>query len=230
MFAIRAQLYDFSCKILRNLFAQITDPPILPPDRFRNAALFENAWQELATEANKLFQEPDAVPSFGDIMPEQEELSSYGNKSWRLFVVKSYGYTVPKARSEATQLSALLDKAPEVLSAAYSWIPGGKIIPTHAGPFRGVLRYSLGLVVPEGPGPTQRTTLTVADKEYVLRAGHSILWDDTFPHSVENSTDRPRIVLLLDVKRDHQPLHLRITSAIVIFCAGIGSYFTLRPR
>lgn len=64
----------------------------------------------------------------------------------------------------------------------------------HAGPQRAVLRYQLGLVVPEPEACELRVAGTLAR----WREGEGMLWDDTFEHSAANRGTRPRVVLWLD--------------------------------
>jgi aspartate beta-hydroxylase len=95
---------------------------------------------------------------------------------------------------------------PEVLSATFSILEGGKHIPAHRGPYRGFLRYQLGLVIPTGPDGEPRAELRVDDRTYLWRDGEGILWDDTYEHEVWNRADGYRIVFLLDVERTRMPL------------------------
>ena len=78
----------------------------------------------------------------------------------------------------------------------FSVLEPGKTLPEHCGYFSGVLRYHLGLQVPPD------CWLTVNRQKCVWEP--DILFDDTFPHSVQNNSDQPRLVLLLDIPR---PFH-----------------------
>jgi aspartyl/asparaginyl beta-hydroxylase (cupin superfamily) len=92
----------------------------------------------------------------------------------------------------------LLKSMPEVLAAMFSILPPGKEIPPHIGPFRGSLRYHLGLKVPRD---RQNCYINVDGRDYHWREGEGQLFDDTYLHHVRNDTNETRIVLFLDVER-----------------------------
>jgi beta-hydroxylase len=75
--------------------------------------------------------------------------------------------------------------------------PHSKIIP-HRGPFRGAMRYHLGLVIPED---SQNCWIQVDSEKVHWKEGKSELFDDTFVHQVRNDTDQTRIILFCDVDR-----------------------------
>lgn len=226
----REFFYERATLLLRAAYATLDEPPVLARERFRAGELFEQNWKELAEEARRIFEVPNKVPTFGEIMPEQEPLASADGKAWRLFVAKAYGYKVPLAPSLAPVLCNLTAQCPDVLSAAYSWVPAGKVIPPHRGPFRGILRYTLGLQVPEARGEGERVSLVIDGKEHRLREGQAILWDDTYVHSSLNTTQRPRMVLLLDIRRKPLPALLDWLSFFVIGITHLGAYLTLRKH
>jgi aspartate beta-hydroxylase len=163
-------------------------------------------------------------------MPEQEALASADGKAWRLFVAQAYGYKVPHAPVLAPVLCSLIAQCPDVLSATYSWIPAGKVIPSHRGPHRGILRYTLGLQVPEAQSQGERVSLVIDGKEHRLREGQSILWDDTYLHSSLNTTQQPRTVLLLDIRRRPLPFFLGLLNSVVIGITYFGAFLTLRKH
>ena len=69
----------------------------------------------------------------------------------------------------------------------------------HRGPYKGVLRYHLGLIIPE---PKEQCGLKVDDKVYHWEAGKSLIFDDTFIHEAWNDSNEKRVVLFIDFKRD----------------------------
>ena len=95
----------------------------------------------------------------------------------------------------------LLQAHPQVISAAFSILEGGKHIPAHRGPFRGILRYHLPLVIPPPLADKPSNRLRVDSLSYALQEGRGILWDDTYEHEAWNDSAAPRAVLLLDVFR-----------------------------
>src|SRR5258708_36167531 len=119
-------------------------------------------------------------------------------------------------------LAALLAATPEVLSASFSILAPGKHIPRHRGPFRGIMRLQLGLVMPRGRDGRPAAVLKIEDTEHRLAEGGYLLWDDTFPHEVWNTSGEARIILSLDVRRPGMPIDLRVFSGVVVAIVRLG--------
>jgi aspartyl/asparaginyl beta-hydroxylase (cupin superfamily) len=100
-------------------------------------------------------------------------------------------------RAKCPRTSALLDEIPGLFQAFFSILEGGKSVPAHYGPYRGYLRYHLGLVVPK----TNPPTLRIKDQHHTWREGESILFDDSWDHEVINNATEDRVVLIVDIRR-----------------------------
>jgi beta-hydroxylase len=83
-------------------------------------------------------------------------------------------------------------------TAMFSILSPRKHILDHRGPYKGVLRYHLGLIVPREP---EACRIRVGEDIRHWEAGKSMIFDDTFNHEVWNDTDETRVVLFLDVLR-----------------------------
>jgi beta-hydroxylase len=83
-------------------------------------------------------------------------------------------------------------------TAFFSILSPGKHVGAHRGPYRGVLRYHLGLRVPE---PQDAAGISVGGQVAHWREGGSLLFDDGYEHFAWNDTDGLRVVLFLDVER-----------------------------
>jgi beta-hydroxylase len=70
----------------------------------------------------------------------------------------------------------------------------------HRGTFKGVLRYHLGLIVPQ---PEDLCGIRINDEVHHWQVGRSLIFDDTFTHEVWNNSDEKRVVLFVDFKRDY---------------------------
>ena len=68
--------------------------------------------------------------------------------------------------------------------------PGGKL-DAHRDPFAGSLRYHLGLVTPN----SDKCRILVDGVPRVWRDGEAFMFDETFIHSAENTTDVSRMIL-----------------------------------
>ena len=217
------QLYAISSGMVRGLYDRYLDtPPVLDKQRyFPEHALFETHWREIRSECLTLMREIEAIPQFHDLMQEQADLSQYGGKYWRMFVLRAYGVdnAVNQARCPAT--ASLLRDRPHILSATLSFLEGHKHIPPHRGPFRGILRFHLGVVIPKMTDGSSSSRLLIDGKPYPLEEGSTLLWDDTFEHAAWNVADSIRAALLLDVARPGMPWPLAAFNWLVLKAIGL---------
>ncbi|MBI2719860.1 MAG: aspartyl/asparaginyl beta-hydroxylase domain-containing protein [Rhizobiales bacterium] len=216
------KLYDRVSAVIRTIYERrINAPAVLDaPHDFPNSQRFTEAWQAIRDEA--LAVRLEKVPRFHDLMPEQAEISANDNRDWRMFILKAYGVEVPENIARMPVLARLLKKCPEVTSATISFLAPRKHIPRHRGPFRGVMRFHLGLQIPREADGQPATRMMIDDREYRIADGECLLWDDTFPHEVTNEADEPRIALLLDVWRPNMPLDMEILSRAIVRAVRIG--------
>src|SRR5690606_823226 len=85
-------------------------------------------------------------------------------------------------------------------------------IPPHRGPYAGVLRYHLGLIVPE---PISEVKIRV-DKDFgYWEEGKSLIFDDTYEHEVWNNTDNYRVVLFVDFVRPLEGFVKKINDKMI---------------
>jgi aspartate beta-hydroxylase len=208
--------YDHAGEALRWLYdRRIAAPPVLDQATdFPNGARFAAAWRALRDEALAIRME--RVPRFHDIMQEQEAISANDGRDWRMHVMKAYGAVMAENLARSPTAARLLAECPEVLSATYSYLAPGKHIPEHRGPFRGIMRFHVGLSMPRDANGELGATLWVDGVPHKLDNGESMLWDDTYPHEVLNATDDVRIALLLDVWRPHQPADMAALSSVIV--------------
>jgi aspartate beta-hydroxylase len=220
----KAGLYDGAMAAMRWLYdRRIQGSSVLPSERyFLNARRLEAAWAGIRDEALTIADKLQLVPRFHELMPEQRSISANDGRDWRLFVLKAYGADVAANQRRCPQTVALLKSCPEVLSASFSFLAPGKHVPEHRGPFRGVLRYHLGLSMPRDELGRLGAVLWVDGVQHRLTDGGSLLWDDTFPHEVRNDTNGVRIALLLDVWRRGMPADMALLSRLVVGAVWIA--------
>jgi Aspartyl/Asparaginyl beta-hydroxylase len=88
--------------------------------------------------------------------------------------------------------------ADTLVTAFFSIMSPHKHIPPHRGPYRGVVRCHLGLMV---PGPPHVCGISVGGEVRHWREGETMFFDDGYEHFAWNDTDSTRVVLFLDVIR-----------------------------
>ncbi len=216
------KFYSRASTMVRRIYEKRIDAPSVLEAAvdFPNSSRFLAAWEKIRDEA--VAAKLESMPRFHDIMPEQAEISANDGKDWRMLILKAYGVEVPENCDRMPGLKRLLDECPEVKSATVSFLAPRKHIPRHQGPFRGVMRFHLGLKIPMQADGRPATIMMIDDREYRIADGEGLLWDDTFPHEVMNNADEPRIALLLDVWRPRMPVDMEILSRIIVGAVQVG--------
>jgi aspartate beta-hydroxylase len=217
-------LYEHGANLVRRVYdSRIKGPPVLDAgEHFPDAARFAEAWQSIRDEATALAERWPTIPRFHEIMPEQADISANDGRDWRLFILKAYGVASARNMAACPTLASIVTRIPDVLSASLSFMEPGKHVPAHRGPFRGVIRFYLGLSVPKLADGQPAALLKIAGEEHRIGEGQWLLWDDTYFHEVWNGGNTVRSVLLLDVWRRTMPLDMRLLSRAVIAAVGAG--------
>jgi aspartyl/asparaginyl beta-hydroxylase (cupin superfamily) len=140
-----------------------------------------------------------AIPRYHELDEMQYNISARVDpeKDWKVYPLDVMGVRPSAFCARCPRTTALLDGIPGLFEAFFSILEGGKSIPAHEGPYRGYLRYHLGLVVPEKNPPSIR----LKDQVYTWKEGESILFDDSWEHEVYNHCDGDRVVLIVDIRR-----------------------------
>jgi aspartyl/asparaginyl beta-hydroxylase (cupin superfamily) len=146
-----------------------------------------------------ILPEKRAIPRYHELDEMQYNISARvaPEKDWKVYPLDIMGVRPPAFCSRCPRTTALLDGIPGLFEAFFSILEGGKSIPAHEGPYRGYLRYHLGLLVPEQDPPSIR----IKDQHYTWREGESLLFDDSWEHEVFNHCPQDRVVLIVDIRR-----------------------------
>ncbi len=216
--------YDRASDLLRATYdRRIATPALLDPSSFFPAHVaFSRRWEQIRGEAMALAEGYSRIPRLHELMAEQEEISDNDGRDWRLFILQAYGVEIGDNMAKCPTLAAVVREHPEVLSASITFLGPRKHIPKHRGPFRGVMRYYLGLSVPVSSDGRPAVRMELDGVEYRLGDGKWLLWDDTFYHEVWNDSDQVRIALFLDVWRPRMPLDLWIVSKAIVAFAQLA--------
>jgi len=215
-------LYDIGAGLVRWIFdRRIAGPPILDAEAFfPDGTKFAAAWPDIRREAERVAQQFARIPRFHELMPEQADISANDGRDWRLFVLKAYGIANAENMAACPALARIVAASPDVLSASFSFLEQGKHVPAHRGPFRGVLRFYMGLSIPTFSDGRPAAILKIAGEEHPVRDGEWLLWDDTYLHETWNRGEAIRCVLLLDVRRRHMPIDMRLLANAIIWAVA----------
>jgi aspartate beta-hydroxylase len=219
--------YNQAAALVRHVYdRRIVGPPILDAATyFPEVRRFAGAWHEIRAEADRLAARIDAVPRFHDIMKEQEDVSANDGRDWRLFILKAYGIESSAHMAACPRLAQIVSGTPGVLSSSISFMAPGKHIPAHRGPFRGVLRFYLGLSVPRRSDGSPAVVLKIDGQEHRVGDGEWLIWDDTYTHEVVNESDSWRSVLLLDLWRREMPCDMALLSRLLVGVAAASVWW-----
>ena len=180
---------------LMHRFSRVGDREFFPRESFPWAAEVEAQWPAIRKELDHVLRFKDDIPNFQDISAENRILTT--DDKWRTFFFFAWGIEIESNCARCPATAAALRKIPGLKSALFSILMPHKYLPPHRGPYAGVLRYHLGLRVPE----PERCRIRVGDKIGHWREGESMVFDDTFEHEVWNDSDEIRVVLFADIVR-----------------------------
>lgn len=167
-------------------------------------------------ELDNLLLAGTKIPKFHEIDPAQFYISANQRKShWRMFELYCYGQKPESNRKLCPKTCEILDKIPSIQHAVFSILEPGKCIPPHEGIYMGILRYHLALKVPSMDPPF----LFIRDQKYTWKEGESTLFDDTWRHTVINTSKEIRVVLFIDVKRK-LPFFLNLFNSLLLKILG----------
>jgi beta-hydroxylase len=174
----------------------VGDATFFPLERFPWVEHIEANWEVIREEAERLLEDREGLANFQDISKDQIEITD--DDRWKTFFLYGYGFEAKLGVEMCPKTAALMREIPGMTTAMFSILSPRKHILDHRGPYKGVLRYHLGLVVPED---AESCRIRVGEDFRHWEAGESMVFDDTFNHEVWNDTDDTRVVLFVDVLR-----------------------------
>jgi ornithine lipid ester-linked acyl 2-hydroxylase len=188
----------------------VGDATFFDTERFPWIAEIEANWMTIREELEGVLEDREALPNFQDISKDQIEITD--DDDWKTFFLYGYGFEARLGVETCPRTAALMRRVPGMTTAMFSILSPRKHILDHRGPYKGVLRYHLGLIVPRD---AQACKIRVGDDFGYWREGKSMVFDDTFNHEVWNDTDETRVVLFVDVLRPLPSPESQINRAIV---------------
>lgn len=166
------------------------------PEHFFWTHRLEDHWQTIRRELDQVLEHREQLPNFQDISTDQKHLTQ--DDDWKTFFLYGFGYKAEKNCARCPETTRLVESVPGMKTAFFSILAPGKHIPEHRGPYKGVLRYHLGLKV---PAPAEQCRIRVEDETRHWEEGQSLMFDDTYRHEVWNDTGGERAILFMDVER-----------------------------
>ncbi|MBO9353133.1 aspartyl/asparaginyl beta-hydroxylase domain-containing protein [Bordetella petrii] len=174
----------------------VGDRPIFDNASFPWIGALEAQTPAIREELRALLQQRERLPAFHEISPDVGMITS--DDQWKTFLFLAYGVRSDRNLARCPATARALAGIPDLRTAFFSILEPGKRIPEHRGPYNGVLRLHLGLVVPE---PREQCWIEVGGQRYVWQEGRAVVFDDLYPHQVHNDTQGLRAVLFVDFER-----------------------------
>lgn len=174
----------------------IGDSIFFQPEQFSWVPELEANWQVIRQELDEVLKRKEDLPNYQDISRRQTRISN--DHRWKTYFFYAYGLRAEKNCQRCPETTKLIEKVPGLRAAFFSILAPQKHIPEHRGKYKGVIRYHLGLIVPE---PRSQCRIRIEDQVAYWEEGKSLIFDDTFRHEVWNDTDGYRVVLFMDVSR-----------------------------
>ena len=202
-------------------FSFTKNPPIIKNEQqYLDVDTLEKNWQIIRDEVKKVLVLYSSIPRFHEIDPLNRKISFTEGPAWRIIILKAFDGWLNDNCTVFPKTFELLKQYSNASSAFISIIEPGCIIPPHKGKLKGIYNYHLGLVVPKSP----MCYLTIDGERVHWQEGKSILFDDTFIHSVNNQTDEQRIVLFLNVKRK-MPYVIDVINSFLLLLVKISPVY-----
>ncbi len=210
-----------------NYFSNIINPYIASNSLIGNKPFYNSSFLHETRILNKnwkIFRD-EALLSYnsysdvkGDYFFEDDIIKT--NNKWKKMYIKWHSNIDPLAKKLCPKSSNIISSLPNIKLAMFSLLePGTKIHPHH-GPYKGLIRYHLGLITPN----SDNCFISVNNIKYSWKDGDGIIFDDTFEHWVNNNTDKQRIILICDIIRPVNYLaHIINISLINIFTSFISN-------
>jgi beta-hydroxylase len=209
-FSFARQLTDHSTifgpyNVLMYWFSALPNRPVLPPSSIPDLAKLRDNWEIIRDEALELFDQGriKAAEKYNDF-----GFNSFFRTGWKRFYLKWYDEPLPSAKAMCPKTVALLNSIPGIKGAMFASLSPNSRLVRHRDPYAGSLRYHLGLVTPKSPGECR---IFVDGEPYTWHDGEDLLFDETFVHYAENTTNETRIILFCDVER---PLRTRVMTDV----------------
>jgi aspartyl/asparaginyl beta-hydroxylase (cupin superfamily) len=188
----------------------VGDATFFPNERFPWIERIEQSYETISEELSEVLANRDALPNFQDISKDQIEITD--DDRWKTLFLYGYGFQAKLGVEMCPKTAALMREIPGMTTAMFSILSPRKHILDHRGPYKGVLRYHLGLIVPRD---AEQCRIRVGEDIRHWEQGKSLVFDDTFNHEVWNDTDETRVVLFVDVLRPLSSPWAQINRLIV---------------
>ena len=178
---------------LNSKYAKLAERPVYDNISFPWSEEIEREWQTIRRELEFVLARKNDLPKMQDISPDAASITK--GPGWKVFLLVAYGVKSEPNIRMCPETWRIANKIPGLKTALFSILEPGKRLPSHRGPYNGVLRLHLGLIVPSAG---QNLAIRVGSEIYQWQEGRVLIFDDAYEHEVWNNTDCSRVVLFVD--------------------------------
>ena len=175
---------------------KVGNPPIYDKRVFPWTAEIEREWRAIRSELDRVLTRKEALPGFHELATDVATIST--DRGWKTFFLCGYGFRSAANIRLCPNTWRICQKIPGLITVMFSILEPGKHLPPHRGPYNGVLRLHLGLIVPE---PREQLGIRVENELYRWQEGEAVVFDDAYEHEAWNRTAFTRVVLFVDFRK-----------------------------
>jgi beta-hydroxylase len=170
------------------------NPSVYDSRVFPWAAELESNWTTIRAELAQLMMRRDALIGQGD----RSSPTIGKDRGWTTFILANYFRRHERNIHQCPETWRLVQRVPGLVGAMFSVLEPGQRLPAHCGPYNGLLRLHLGLIIPE---PREAVAIRIDGEVHHWAEGRALVFDDTFEHEVRNESGHTRVVLFIDFER-----------------------------
>ena len=176
--------------------SKLGNPYVYDSAAFPWAAGVEREWRVIRGELDRVLLRKADLPNVQDITADAAAISR--DQGWKIFPLTAYGIRSQPNIDRCPRTWRVVQNIPGLRTAMFSILEPGKRIPPHRGPYNGVLRLHLGLLIPE---PREQLGIRIGFEQRRWQEGRVLIFDDAYEHEAWNETGQLRVVLFVDFER-----------------------------
>ena len=170
--------------------------PIFEKAVFPWVSTIERDWRAIRAELDRVLTRKEELPGFHELATDVSTISR--DRGWKTFLLAGYGFRSENNIRQCPDTWRACQSIPGLITVMFSILEPGKHLPPHRGPYNGVLRLHLGLIVPE---PREQLGIRVENEIYRWREGEAVIFDDAYEHEAWNRTPHTCVVLFVDFRK-----------------------------
>jgi ornithine lipid ester-linked acyl 2-hydroxylase len=174
-------------------YAKFGNPCVYDNATFPWVGALEGSWRSIRAELDRIVPRKEDLPAIQEITADAVSITQ--DAGWKTFILIAYGVKSEPNIRLCPDTWRAVQQIPGLRTAMFSIFDAGKRLPPHRGPYNGVLRAHLGLIVPE---PSERAAIRIEQQVCHWQEGRLLIFDDAYDHESWNETASTRVVLFID--------------------------------